>query len=100
ALELAADFRKFRPLADAWWKLAESAEEPWQTQYRQQAKYWYEQVAAELSGLERLGKITNVKGTARNRLAPGLVGAYYQGDNRDILRAARIEKRLFFPGGW
>jgi hypothetical protein len=100
ALEMAADVRKCRPLADAWWKLSDSAEEPWQTQYRQQAKYWYEKVAGELSGLERQGKIAHVKGTARTRLAPGLVGAYYQGDNRDILRATRIEKRVFFPWGW
>jgi hypothetical protein len=100
SLELVADVRKCRPLADAWWKLAESVEEPWQTQFRQQAKYWYEKVAEELTGLERQSKIANVKGTARTRLVPGLVGTYYQGDNREILRAARIEKRLFFPWGW
>ncbi|MFN0016779.1 MAG: PA14 domain-containing protein [Pirellulaceae bacterium] len=100
ALELAADFRRYRAVADSWWKLSESAEEPWRTEYRQQAKYWYEKVSAELSALERQGKILNVKGVARNRLAAGLLGAYYQGDNRDILRTTRIEKRLYFPWGW
>jgi PA14 domain len=100
ALELAADLPKYRAVADAWWKLAESAEESWRNEYRLQAKYWYERSPTDLSGLERQAKIVSVKGIAKNRLAAGLVGAYYQGDNKDILRATRIDKRLYFPGGW
>jgi hypothetical protein len=88
------DESKYRKVGDAWWLLSLTAAEPWNEEFRRQARYWYEKVPQQLSAPELQERITEIEGIAANRYRPGLVAAAYVGDQYGLLRRSWINKNI------
>lgn len=93
-LELNPGLASTRDIGDAWWQLSKTAAAPWDAEYKRQARYWYEKTPRLLSVDELKQRIDGVDHVPDNRFAPGLVGAYYTGDQFGLFRMARIDQRI------
>lgn len=91
------DDAKYAQLGDAWWGLSQTAGAQWDAEYQRQARYWYEHATNPLLVAQFRDRIKDVRGVARNRYQPGLVGTYYGYNENGILRMARIDKNIARP---